>query len=103
MVSVRHIVKNNSDNVIDYFLRLAASDVLYATCHRQDCIYLDCCYISSGALVGMRNNSTGPLRGFDPMPQSTTRGYSTTELFVLLHKFSQLFNSWLRLKENKCL
>ena len=39
---------------------LAARDLLYAPCHRQDSTYHDLCYFSHGALAGVRYSSMGP-------------------------------------------
>ena len=43
-----------------YSFRLAARFILYASSHRQDSAYHGLCYISCGALAGMRNSSMSP-------------------------------------------
>ena len=45
---------------IGYSYRLTARVPLYAPSHRQDNTYHGLCYISRGALAGMRNSSMGP-------------------------------------------
>ena len=40
-----------------YTFQLAARDLLYAPSHRQNNTYHSLCYISCGALVGMRNST----------------------------------------------
>ena len=50
---VKHnMVKNHS-----YSERM---DLLYTLSHRQDMIYYDLCYTSSGAVAGTRNSAMGP-------------------------------------------
>ena len=44
---------------IGYSFQLAARLLLYASFHRQDNSYHSLCYISHGALAGMRNSSVG--------------------------------------------
>ena len=47
---------------IGYSYRLTARVLLYAPSHRQDNTYHGLCYISRGALAGMRKSSLGPPR-----------------------------------------
>ena len=67
LYGVRHMVKDHSIAIEDtccdhmgYSFRIAARVLLYASSHRQDSTYHGLCYISRGALAGMRNNSMGP-------------------------------------------
>ena len=68
LCGIGHIVKDHSYSEreethcrhMGYSFRLAARVLLYALSHRQDNTYHGLCYISHGALDGMRNISVGP-------------------------------------------
>ena len=65
-------------------LFLIASNLLYIPSDRQDSIYHGLCYISCGALAGMRNSSMNPRQGINLMTHRTMSECSTTSLILVI-------------------
>ena len=94
LYGVRHMVKDHSDSEreetrcrhVGYVFRLAARVHLHALSYRHDSSYHGVCYITRGALDGMRNSSMGPSCGIDPMTHHTMSKHSYTELHAAITK-----------------
>ena len=104
LYGIRHMVKDHSDRQeetccrhIGYSFRLAARVLLYASSHRQDNTYHSLCYISCGALAGMRNSSMGSQWRIDPtthrtMNERSYHGATLWNKYTKIHSFPQSNN-----------
>ena len=76
-----------------YSFQLAARDLLYAPSNIHNSIYHGPCCSRSGALVGTRHFSMGPLSETDPMMHHIMSGFSTIGLCLAL--LTEWMDAWI--------